>query len=468
MVERSAGLTRDQIQRLGDGFAGDIVTPADDTYDDARRLWNAVHDRRPAVIVRPTTSKDVATAIRFAREHDLALAVRSGGHSASGHSSCDGGLVVDLSRMRGVSVDPTTRVARANGGALLGELDVAAQAHGLVCPTGVIGHTGLAGLTLGGGVGRLQRHFGLTIDSLRAVELVTADGRFVRASETEQPDLFWGMRGAGWNFGIATAFEFDLHPFGPELHRGVRTYQATAAREVWEVFEDYAATAPDTVSMIYGIAPAVADLDGGAATAGADPVVVVSFNHSGRADAVERDTAGLRRGPEPLSVSGGSQPFLEVQTAHDLVLGWGGRSYIKGLYANVFRREALDALVDHVAAGPAGGSFSITAQGGAIARVEEDATAFAGRTARFDLSADATWQEIADDDAASEWVRRAMSFVEPDAIEGRYANENADAGPAETRAIYGDAKVARLAALKRTWDPDNVFRLNHNVAPAPG
>ncbi len=179
----------------------------------------------------PTSSSEVATAIRFAREHDLALAVRSGGHSAAGHSCCDGGLVVDMSRMRGVSVDPATRLATSNGGALLGELDVAAQAHGLVCPIGVVGHTGVAGLTLGGGVGRLQRQFGLTIDSLRAVELVTADGRFVRASETEEPDLFWGMRGAGWNFGIATAFEFELHPFGPDLNRGVRIYpRPTPAR----------------------------------------------------------------------------------------------------------------------------------------------------------------------------------------------------------------------------------------------
>ena len=388
MVQTSTALTGDQLRRLRDTFPGEIVTPADDTYDEARRLWNAVHDRRPAVIVRPTTNADVAAAIRFAREHDLAVAVRAGAHSASGHSSCDGGLVVDMSRMRGVSVDPVARVARTNGGALLGELDVAAQAHGLVCPTGVIGHTGVAGLTLGGGVGRLQRHFGLTIDSLRAVELVTADGRFVRASETEDPDLFWGLRGAGWNFGIATAFEFDLHPFGPELHRGVRTYPAASAREVWDVFQDYAATAPEAISMIYAIAPPEADADGTAATAGADPVVVVSFNHSGRADAVERDTEGLRRGPEPLSVSGGSQPFLEVQTAHDLLLGWGGRSFIKGLYANGMRPEALDAMVDHVASGPAGGSFSITAQGGAIARVEEGATAFAGRAARFDLSAE--------------------------------------------------------------------------------
>jgi hypothetical protein len=243
------------------------------------------------------------------------------------------------------------------------------------------------------------------------------------------------------------------------------TYPASAARDVWDVFRDYAADAPDTVSMIYGIARGEAVADD-ASTASPDPIVLVSFNHSGRAEVVATDTAGLHRGPEPLSVSEGSQPYLDVQTAHDLALGWGRRSFIKGLYANELRPEALDALVEHVATGPADGSFGVTAQGGAIGRMDEDATAFAGRAARFDLSADTTWDEPADDDANRTWVRQVMAVVEPDAIEGRYANENADAGPAETRAIYGDAKLARLAALKRTWDPDNVFRLNHNIAPA--
>lgn len=454
----TTGLSAAGLRRLRAAFSGEIISPSDSAYGDARRLWNAVHDRRPAVVVRPGTNPEVAAVIRFAREHDLDIAIRSGGHSLSGVVGPDGGLLVDLSRMRGVSVDPATRVARANGGALLGELDVSAQAHGLVCPTGVVGHTGVAGLTLGGGVGRLQRRFGLTIDNLRAVELVTADGRSVRASATEEPDLFWGMRGAGWNFGIATAFEFDLHPFGPDLHRAVRIYPATMAREVWDVFQDSAATAPDTVAMIYSIAPP----DDGTG----DPIVVVSYNHSGSPDTMEQDTAGLRRGPEPTSLSGGSHRYLDVQTAHDLVLGWGGRSFIKGLYAEVFRPDAIDALVDHVAAGPAGGSFSVTAMGGAIGRVEDAAMAFTGRRARFDLSADASWTDAADDLANSAWVRQAMAFVEPDAIEGRYANENADAGPDETRLIYGAAKVARLATLKRTWDPDNVFHTNHNVAPA--
>jgi len=457
-------LTGDQLGRLRDAFDGEIVTPADDGYDGARRLWNAVHDRRPAVIVRPTTTAEVATAIRFARDEDLELAVRSGGHSGPGHSTCDGGLVVDLSRMRGVTVDVERRTARANGGALLGELDVAAQAHGLVCPIGVIGHTGVAGLTLGGGIGRLQRHFGLTIDNLRSVELVTADGDLVRASTTEEPELFWGIRGAGWNFGVVTAFEFGLHPFGPNLNRGVRIFPASLVHEVFDVFRDYADTGPDTVSAIYGINLAEPAGDYPESVAG-QPIIVVAFNHSGKADAVETDTAGLRRGPEPISVSSSSPPYLEVQTAHDLALGWGRRSFIKSLYADDVRPEALDELVAHIASGPAEGSFSITAQGGAIARVDEDATAFTGRAARFDLSGDSSWDDATEDELNRGWVRRAMAIVEPDATVGRYVNGNSDAGPAETRAFYGNAKLARLTELKRAWDPDNVFRLNHNIQP---
>jgi FAD/FMN-containing dehydrogenase len=465
MVETQPTLSATQLAELRRAFAGDVIRPHDGTYDEARRLWNAVHDLRPAAIVRPRTAAEVATAIRFGRDHDLELAVRSGGHSAAGHSSCDGGLVIDLSAMRGVTVDAARRTARANGGALLGELDVAAQAHGLVCPIGVIGHTGVAGLTLGGGVGRLQRQFGLTIDNLAAVELVTADGRVVRTSETEEPELFWGVRGAGWNYGIATAFEFRLQPFGPLLHRGVRMYPATQVHEAWAVFRDYAVHAPHAVSFIFSITRAEPAADYPDSVAGG-PIALIAFNHSGSADAVERDTAGLRRGPEPVVVTSNSQPYVEVQTAHDLVLGWGRRSFIKGLYADDVRAEALDELVELVATAPGEASFSATAQGGAIARVAEDATAYAGRAARFDLSADSTWEDPALDAVNRDWVRRAMVIVERDATPGRYANENAEVGPEETRAIYGDEKLARLARLKRAWDPDNVFRLNHNVAPA--
>ncbi|HEX5823654.1 MAG TPA: FAD-binding oxidoreductase [Candidatus Limnocylindrales bacterium] len=464
MVETSAVLQARHLDQLRRSCS-EVITPGDAGYDDGRRLWNAIHDRRPAVIARPSSAEEVASAVRFAREHDLEITVRSGGHSAAGLGGANGGLLVDMSAMRGVEADSRTRTARANGGALLGELDIAAQELGLVCPTGVVGHTGVAGLTLGGGVGRLQRHFGLTIDNLAAVELVTADGRLVRATETEEPELFWGLRGAGWNFGIATAFEFRLHPFGPELHRGVLTFPATRVQEVWSIFREYAPTAPDAVATIFGIAQAGRD-EGYPEEAVGKPIVYLAWNHSGSADDVERDTAGLRVGPKPLTATIGSAPFLDVQTAHDLAFAWGSRSFIKSHNANDVRPEALDQLVEHVGAAPGDSSFSVTALGGAIGRVPEDATAYAGRAATFDLSADSDWKDPADDAANLEWCRRAMQVVEPDRTLGAYSNGNADAGPEETLRIYGDAKVAHLAALKRSWDPDNVFHVNPNVAPA--
>jgi len=458
------GLTSEHLNRLRDTFAGEVITPDDDAYDDVRRVWNAKFDRRPAILVRPTGVGEVATAIHFGRERDLEIAVRAGAHSNAGHSSTDGGLVIDLSRLRGVTVDPKRRIAWAQGGALLGELDIAAQAHGLVCPVGVIGHTGVGGLTLGGGVGRLQRHFGLTIDNLRAVELVTADGRTVRASESEEPDLFWGIRGAGANFGVVTSFEFELHEFGPLLHRGVRIYPASAVHEVWPMVRDFAAVAPDELALIVSIGRAEPAEDYPESLAG-QPVVVVAYNHSGDVANVERDLAPLRSGPEPASRSDTSQDYLEVQTANDLAMGWGSRSYILGGYADDVRPEALDALVEHAAVAPVGSSFSISVQGGAIGRVADDAMAFTGRDARFDLSADSDWEDPALDEIQHDWVRRAMAIVEPDGVIGRYCNEIGDAGPEVTRAIYGDAKLPRLTALKRAWDPDNVFRLNHNIAP---
>jgi FAD/FMN-containing dehydrogenase len=335
-----------------------------------------------------------------------------------------------------------------------------------VCPVGVVGHTGVAGLTLGGGIGRLQRHFGLTIDNLTAVELVTAEGRLIRASQTEEPELFWGMRGAGWNFGIATAFEFRLEPFGPDLHRGVLTFPTSQIHDAWAVFRDYAATAPDAVSAIFGVEREEIP-EGSTDDANRPPVVFIAYNHSGAAENVERDTAGLHAGPKPLTSTIGSQPYLEVQVAHDLLFAPGGRTFIKGHHLDDVRPEALNAWVDLFATVPGVGTISATIMGGAIGRVAEDATAYAGRDAAFDVSADSTWTDPTLDDANIDWCRRAMAVTEPGATLGRYSNENADVGPEETRLIYGDAKLARLAALKRVWDPDNAFHVNHNVLPAP-
>jgi FAD/FMN-containing dehydrogenase len=464
MVEATARIAPHHLDQLRRSCA-EVITPDDAGYDDGRRLWNSIHDRRPAAIVRPSSPDEVGVAVRFARDRELELTVRSGGHSAAGFGGANGGLLVDMSAMRGVQVDPRARSARANGGALLGELDVAAQAHGLVCPIGVVGHTGVAGLTLGGGVGRLQRNLGLTIDNLTAVELVTADGRLVRATEHDEPDLFWGIRGAGWNFGIATALEFRLHPFGPDLHRGVLTFPPTQVQELWARFRDYAVRAPDTVSCIFGLDRAGPDAGFADSTIG-KPIVFFAWNHSGAAEDVERDTAGLRTGLSPLTATIGSVPYLEVQVAHDLAFAWGTRSFIKSHNSDDIRPQALDELV-RLLGEPGEGTFSITALGGAISRIPEDATAYAGRAAAFDLSADASWTDAADDQANIDWCRRAMTIVEQDRALGAYPNGNSDAGAEETRRLYGEAKLARLADLKRTWDPDNVFHVNPNVVPAP-
>jgi len=453
------------LDRLRRAIEGEVITPGHAAYDEARLLWNALHDRRPAVVVRPTTALEVATAVSFAREHELETSVKAGGHSHPGMTGLPGGLLIDLKAMRGVTVDPRARLARVNGGALLGELDVAAQAHGLVCPIGVVGHTGVAGLTLGGGIGRLQRTFGLTIDNLVAVELVTADGRLVRATPDAEPELFFGLRGAGWNFGVATSFEFRLHPFGPNLHRGVLAFPASQLHDVWTVFREFSRTAPDAVAAIMGIDRAGTDAGYPDDLVG-KPIVYLAYNHSGVAETVERDTAGLRAGPRPVSTTTASQRYLDVQAAHDLVYGWGRRSYLAGFNVDDVRSSTLDEIVELVATAPGEGSFSVSLLGGAIACVPEDATAYAGRAAAFDVSAETTWDDPSADDANRDWVRRVMALLEPDASLGAYANENAEGGPDQIRRLYGDAKVARLAALKRVWDPDNVFHVNHNVAPA--
>jgi|RhiMethySRZTD1v2_1073278.scaffolds.fasta_scaffold278253_2 FAD/FMN-containing dehydrogenase len=457
--------TRAQIDQLRRSFSGDVILPDDAGYDDARRVWNATFDRRPALVVRPSTVDDVRAALRFGRDRDLEIAVRGGGHSALGHSTSEGGLVIDLGRMNDVSVDPARRLARTGGGALLGQLDIAGQEHGLVCPVGVVGHTGVAGLTLGGGVGRLQRRFGLTIDSLCAVELVTADGDIVRATAEEEPELFWGLRGAGANFGVATSLELELHPFEGTLHRGVHIHPAADIHEIWSVFREFASTAPETIAAIFTVALAEPVANYPDEVAGT-PIIVISYNHSGAGEDVERDIAPLLEGPAPASVTATSEPYLTAQRSSDLDLAWGSRSFILGGYVADCSPQVLDRFVEHVSDVPGEASISVTMMGGAIDRVGDDDAAFTGRGIRFDVSPDTSWSDPTADQANATWVRQAMAIVGDDLLPGRYINELSDGGPEVTRASYGDAKVDRLRGLKRSWDPDNVFRLNHNIEPA--
>ncbi|HYL41299.1 MAG TPA: FAD-binding oxidoreductase [Candidatus Binatus sp.] len=456
-------LAASPIAQFRTSFRGEVVSPTDDGYNDARRVWCATVDRRPALIVRPVDAADVATAVRFAQGQDLVLALRGGGHSVDGFSTCDDGMVLDLSRMRGVTVDPGARTARANGGAQLGELDRAAQEHGLVCPTGTVGHTGVGGLTLGGGVGRLQRPFGLTLDNLTAVELVTADGRLVRASGHEEPDLFWGIRGAGANFGVVTAFEFGLRPFGPNIVRGLRIYRPSDALAVWDAFRAFLPTAPRELSFSFVIGRAWPDAEYPPEIAGG-PVAVVSFSHTGTEAEALAAVAPLDRAAKPVVETAGAQPYLQVQGQYDEAYAWGVRFACGGGFANDVRAATISAVLDHVARGVDDAGVSFTAQGGAIADLPEDAMAYTGRTARLRILAEEMWLDASRDAEARQWCLAARDIVASDTVPGHYVNEVPDdvRGP---DAIYGPAKAERLRALKRAWDPDNAFRINHNIVP---
>ena len=389
--------------------------------------------------------------------------IRGGGHSITGHSTCDDGIVIDLSRMRGVTVDPRRRIARARGGALLGELDVAAQSHGLVCPVGTVGHTGVAGLALGGGVGRLQRRFGLTLDNLTKLELVTADGHLVSASDQEETDLFWAMRGAGPNFGVVTELEFRLHPFGPDLVRGFRIYRPADAVAVWHAFRHLLSSAPRELGLSFVVGRAVPAEEYPAEIADG-PIALIAFSYIGTEAEARDSLVALDEGPPAVVETIGQKRYLEIQGLYDETYGWGQRYYAYGAFADDLRDVTIDALVDHAAAGPGDPGFTASAQGGAIADLPDSATAFAGRTATFRTIAECAWENPEDDDRAMEWSRAAIAIAESDSLQGRYVNEVFEDGT-DLATVYGADRVDRLVAIKRVWDPTNVFRSNHNIQP---
>src|SRR3954447_20582058 len=389
--ERQVAVRPGDLGKLTDGFAGEIVRPEDAAYDAARAVWNSMIDRRPALIVRPTGTEDVVAALRFAREQELVIAVRCGGHSIPGFSTCDDGIVIDLARMRGVDVDRERRTARVRGGSLLAELDDAAQAHELVCPVGVVSHTGVAGLTLGGGMGRLQRKLGLTIDSLLAVELVTAEGKVVRASEDENPELFWGMRGAGANFGIVTSFEFRLHPFGGLVTHGTVTHPIERAEKLAERYRELVEDGPDELWTSFGMSV------GGGARA---PVASVSVLHSGPPADAERDLAALRGLDDAGEDSIEPKPYLASQHLFDAPMEWGQRFSMKSSFLASLPDTLVRDWADQLSRVPDGaeGGFSVWAWGRAIAAVSDEGTAFTGRDAAFWSAAEIVWSDGALDD----------------------------------------------------------------------
>jgi FAD/FMN-containing dehydrogenase len=445
------------VAQLRCKLKGDVVIPGDPGYDEARKVWNGAVDKRPAMVVYCAHSDDVMEAVKFARSGNHLVAVRSGGHNVAGLSVCDDGIVVDLSRMKRISVDPARRVARAEAGLNLGEFDAATQAHGLATTMGVNSDTGIAGLTLGGGFGKLGRKYGLACDNLLAAEVVLADGRQLRASATENEDLFWGLRGGGGNFGIVTAFEYQLHPVGPALLVCSVHHPYTRARDAMRFYDDFCARATDELSVDAALVTAPSG----------ERFFNISACYCGDQEVGERVVRPLLEHGAPAESTLAPVPYLEIQAGGDSLFPRGRRYYWKAQFLHTLTDTAIDALLEVYARAPSMASLLVFQHvGGAIARVPASATPYANRDACYDCFPISIWDAPSDDDAAIRWARDGWSAVRPFSTGGVYANNLGDEGEDRVRAAYGE-NHARLAALKAKYDPSNFFRLNQNIRPSP-
>jgi FAD/FMN-containing dehydrogenase len=453
------------VQELREAVRGEIVTPDDDGYAEACRIWNGAHDgHTPALVVRCAGAADVIAAVGFARSNGLTIAVRGGGHSVAGFSTVDDGIVIDLSTMNGVRVDPAARRATVGGGAVWADVDHETQAHGLATTGGLVSTTGVAGFTLGGGIGWTMRKFGLACDNLAAADVVTADGRLVHASETENPDLLWGLRGGGGNFGIITQFEFDLHPLGPIVYAGPIFYPAEAARDLLRAFRDWSGNAPDELTALVNLT-----------TAPPLPVIpeewhgkkVTAFIAASTGPVHEGESlvSAVRDVAEPVADLLGPMPYQVIQTLLDPLWVKGIHSYFKATNLARVDDELIEQLCElHLAAPGPQCEIHVHQIGGAVGRVADGETAFAERSMPFVLNAVTGWHDLDVAAAHREWARSVVAAAS-DASTGRaYVNFLGDADAARTS--YGEATYGRLVSLKNRYDPTNVFRLNQNIEPS--
>ncbi|MGH2700914.1 MAG: FAD-binding protein [Actinomycetota bacterium] len=448
------------------GFEGWVITPADAEYDRARAVWNGAIDRRPAYIARCVSAMDVAAALRFARERDLPFAVRGGGHGVAGTSVCDDGVVIDVAPMKAIHLDPGTRTALAGAGLVLGELDAATQALGLATTGGVMSQTGIAGLTLGGGVGHLMRRYGLTIDNLLSADVVLADGRAVTADAEENADLFWALRGGGGNFGIVTSFRYRLHPVGPDVFAGPVIWALEDSPDVLRFYREFIKRVPREVStsVILRKAPPAPFLP---AELHRRPVCMVSMMCLGEPAAAERTLAPMRSFGKPLLDLVGPRPYLGLQASLDAMTPSGWHYYWKSLNLGSLEDAAIDAMIDHSSRLRSSWSYMLMVQlGGAVSDIEPAATAYAHRDAAHNVNINAVWQPhepVAEHETS--WARAYFGALERHQ-DGAYVNFLDRDDHDRVRAAYGDHTYGRLAEIKAKYDPDNVFRFNHNIEPA--
>jgi FAD/FMN-containing dehydrogenase len=442
---------------------GTLLTNDSAGYDEARTVWNAMIDKRPALIARCAGAADVAQSVKFAAKHKLRIAIRGAGHNIAGKQICNDGLLIDLSQMQAVHVDPNAKVARVEPGATLFDLDHETQAFGLATPVGINSTTGIAGLTLGGGFGWLSRKHGLTIDNLRSADVVTADGRLLRASATENQDLFWGVRGGGGNLGIVTSFEFDLHPVGPQVLSGLVVHPYKAGKGVLEHYRKFTADAPDEVTVwtVLRKAPPLPFLP--AEVHGTEVVILAAF-YSGNMEDGEKALKGLREYGEPIADVISPHPYAGWNQAFDGLLTPGARNYWKSHNFAELSDGLLDIVLDYAGRLPSDASEIFFAQlGGATSRVAADATAYPHRDAAFAMNVHTRWTDKAEDEACVKWARAFADATAPHATGGVYVNfipEDED----RVEAAYG-SNFDRLGELKKKFDPNNMFRLNQNVKP---
>jgi FAD/FMN-containing dehydrogenase len=458
------------FDELAGSFRGELLLPTSPRYDTARRIWNGAVERYPACIARCTGVADVVAAVRFARDRDLEIAVRGGSHGVAGTAVCDNGIVIDLSAMRAVSVDPDERTAWVQGGALWGDVDHETQAHGLATTGGIVGHTGVAGLTLGGGIGFLMRKHGLAVDNLLAAEVVTAEGSVVRASADEHPDLFWALRGGGGNFGVVTSFLFALHPLGPTVLAGPVFWAADDATDVLRFYRDFAAEAPDELGTVVKLCT-VPPLPVIPENLHWRPAIAVACCYAGAVDDGERAVRALRRFGRPLIDLLAPKPYAAFQGALDDTVPHGWHYYWKATNLAGLSDDAIAVIADYAHAASSPRSYAaMFHMGGAVARAPHDATAYAARDVTHNIIIHAAWlPEESGEHASTEtaWARRFLQALQPHRAGGVYVNFlDSDDDSSRVREAYGDQTYRRLAEVKAKYDPDNAFHHNKNIQPS--